>query len=89
MCPISGKEISPERVIALQEMGVPRSDWTHASVAPLLHRPRRAVIVDEDGGFMMCDRVGEPLDPLTGDTDEVPEEGEATSDLAKAGKEGM
>lgn len=33
-------------------------------------RPRRAAITDEDGGFIMCDQVGDKLESATDDKEE-------------------
>ena len=56
-CSVSGEAISPERVEALQVLGVPESKWTnikHSQVKKL-----RAVYAGDDGSndIVICDAV--------------------------------
>ena len=56
-CAVSGEAIPPERVEALQVLGVPESQWTkkeHSQVKKL-----RAVYAGDDGSndIVICDKV--------------------------------
>jgi len=56
-CAISGEAISPERVEALQVLGVPESQWTKKEYSQT--KKLRAVYAGDDGSndIVICDAV--------------------------------
>ncbi len=72
-CSISGVELSPERVEALESLGVPPDKYTSVSVASRMVTRRRAAISNEDGAFLIVDRLEDdvPLSVLDPDDDKA------------------
>ena len=56
-CSISGEALSPERVEALQVLGVPESQWTKKEYSQV--KKLRAVYAGDDGSndIVICDKV--------------------------------
>jgi len=57
-CAVSGEAIPPERVEALQVLGVPESQWTKKEYSQT--KKLRAVYAGDDGSndIVICDAVG-------------------------------
>ena len=57
LCAVSGEAISPERVEALQVLGVPESQWTKKEYSQT--RKLKAVYAGDDGSndIVICDSV--------------------------------
>jgi hypothetical protein len=56
-CAVSGEAIPPERVEALQVLGVPESQWTKIEYSQV--KKLRAVYAGDDGSndIVICDKV--------------------------------
>jgi hypothetical protein len=57
-CAVSGESLSPERVEALQVLGVPEALWTKKEYSQV--KKLRAVYADDDGSsdIVICNKVG-------------------------------
>jgi len=57
-CSVSGEALPPERVEALQVLGVPESLWTKKEYSQV--KKLRAVYADDDGSndIVICNKVG-------------------------------
>jgi len=57
-CAVSGEALSPERVEALQVLGVPEALWTKKEYSQV--KKLRAVYADDDGSndIVICNKVG-------------------------------
>jgi len=57
-CSVSGEALPPERVEALQVLGVPEALWTKKEYSQV--KKVRAVYADDDGSndILICNRVG-------------------------------
>ena len=57
-CAVSGEAIPPERVEALQVLGVPEALWTKKEYSQV--KKLRAVYADDDGSndIVICNKVG-------------------------------
>ena len=57
-CAVSGESLSPERVEALQVLGVPETLWTKKEYSQV--KKLRAVYADDDGSndIVICNKVG-------------------------------
>ena len=58
LCAVSGQAIPPERVEALQVLGVPEALWTKKEYSQV--KKLRAVYADDDGSndIVICNKVG-------------------------------
>jgi len=58
ICAVSGEALSPERVEALQVLGVPEALWTKKEYSQV--KKLRAVYADDDGSndIVICNKVG-------------------------------
>jgi hypothetical protein len=58
ICAVSGEALPPERVEALQVLGVPEALWTKKEYSQV--KKLRAVYADDDGSndIVICNKVG-------------------------------
>jgi hypothetical protein len=56
-CCVTDEEINPERVEYLLSEGVPENRLTSLKGAEITHRPRKIIVVDDEGTHFFCDRI--------------------------------